>query len=240
MGRRLLVSNRLCIKEVMMKTAVAYTRVSSAEQGRSGLGLEAQEAAIRSFAEREEVQITSWYREIESAKRVSDTLAKRPQLAAALREARNSKVKIFISRLDRLSRDVHFISGLMREREGVPFVVCELGLSVDAFTLHLFASLAEKERELISQRTRAALCALKSRGKKLGGPQLPKARSVHMARAVMRAQEIKAPLLKGIAAGISLRAMARRLKNAGCTTSRGSEWTATAVSRAINRLGLKR
>jgi DNA invertase Pin-like site-specific DNA recombinase len=224
----------------MMETAVAYIRVSSAEQGRSGLGLEAQEAAIRRFAEREEIEITSWYREIESAKRVSDTLAKRPQLAAALKEARDSKVKICISRLDRLSRDVHFISGLMREREGAPFICCELGLNVDRFTLHLFASLAEKERELISQRTRAALCALKVRGIKLGGPQLPKARSVHMARAVMRAEEIKGPLLKGLAAGISLRGIARRLTNAGSTTSRGSEWTATAVSRAINRLGLKR
>ena len=114
----------------MIKTAVAYTRVSSAEQGRSGLGLEAQEAAIRRFAEREGIEITSWYREIESAKRVSDTLAKRPQLAAALKEARDSKVKIFISRLDRLSRDVHFISGLMREREG-DLLVDDIEISAD-------------------------------------------------------------------------------------------------------------
>ena len=206
----------------------------------SGLGLEAQEAAIRRFAERENIEIVGWYREVESAKRVADTLAKRPQLAAALTEARNRKVKIFISRLDRLSRDVHFISGLMRERDGVPFVVCELGLSVDAFTLHLFASLAEKERELISQRTRAALGALQARGKKLGGPQLTKARSVHVARALTRAEAIRIPLLRGISAGVTLRGMARRLTNAGFTTSRGSSWTATAVSRAIDRLGIKR
>jgi DNA invertase Pin-like site-specific DNA recombinase len=149
-----------------MKTAVAYTRVSTREQGRSGLGLEAQRAAILAFAEREQITLTGWFSEVESAKRVSDTLAERPQLRAALEASQAAGATVLVSKLDRLSRDVHFISGLMAHR--VPFLVAELGPDVDPFMLHLFAALAEKERAMISQRTRAALAALKARGVALG------------------------------------------------------------------------
>lgn len=153
-----------------MKTAVAYTRVSTAEQGRSGLGLEAQRAAITVFAEREGIAIQAWYAEVQSGKRVSDTLAERPQLAAALEASKTSGGPVLVSKLDRLSRDVHFISGLMVHK--VHFTVVELGPDVDPFMLHLFAALAEKERAMISQRTKAALAALKARGVKLG-PKRP-------------------------------------------------------------------
>lgn len=149
-----------------MKTAVAYTRVSTAEQKRSGLGLEAQEAAIRAFAEREGITVCAWFSEAQSGKRVSDTLAERPQLSAALEASKTTGAPVLVSKLDRLSRDVHFISGLMTHK--VPFLVAELGADVDPFMLHLFAALAEKERALISQRTKAALAALKARGVKLG------------------------------------------------------------------------
>ena len=152
------------------KTAIAYIRVSTAEQGRSGLGLEAQRTAIEAFAEREQITITGWLSEVQSGKRISDTLAERPQLAAALEASRASGAMILVSKLDRLSRDVHFISGLMAHK--VPFLVCELGADVDPFMLHLFAALAEKERAMISQRTKAALAALKARGVKLG-PKRP-------------------------------------------------------------------
>lgn len=153
-----------------MRTAVGYTRVSTAEQGRSGLGLEAQRAAIEVFAAREQIAITAWFSECQSGKRVSDTLAERPQLCAALEASKAAGGPVLVSKLDRLSRDVHFISGLMARR--TPFLVAELGADVDPFMLHLFAALAEKERAMISQRTKAALAALKARGVKLG-PKRP-------------------------------------------------------------------
>lgn len=149
-----------------MKTAVAYTRVSTQEQKRSGLGLEAQEAAIKAFAEREGIAITAWFSEAESGKRVSDTLSERPQLCAALEASKAAGGPVLVSKLDRLSRDVHFISGLMVHK--VPFLVAELGADVEPFMLHIFAALAEKERAMISQRTKAALAALKAKGVKLG------------------------------------------------------------------------
>src|ERR1700675_660521 len=126
-----------------MKTAVAYTRVSSREQGKSGLGLEAQRAAINAFAAREGITVAEFYTEVESGKTVSDTLAERPTLAAALNAANLLDCPIIVSKLDRLSRDVHFVSGLMVQR--VEFVVFELGRNQDPFMLHLFAALAEKE-----------------------------------------------------------------------------------------------
>ena len=153
-----------------MKAAVAYTRVSTREQGKSGLGLEAQRAAITAFAEREQITVTGWFSEVESGKRVSDTLAERPQLRAALEASKAAGASVLVSKLDRLSRDVHFISGLMVHK--VHFTVAELGPDVDPFMLHLFAALAEKERAMISQRTKAALAALKARGVKLG-PKRP-------------------------------------------------------------------
>ena len=152
-----------------MTQAIGYCRVSTAEQGKSGLGLDAQGTAIRAFAAREGFHIDFWFTEVQSGKRVSDTLDERPQLQAALKLGKSLKCPILVSRLDRLSRDVHFISGLMVQR--VEFIACELGRVADPFMLHLFAALAEKERAMISQRTKAALAALKARGVKLGSPR---------------------------------------------------------------------
>ena len=151
-----------------MSNAIGYVRVSTAEQGKSGLGLEAQRAAIEAFAAREGMAVTEWFSEVQSGKRVSDTLDDRPQLQRALALSKAQKSPILVSKLDRLSRDVHFISGLMIHK--VEFMVAELGPDVDPFTLHIFAALAEKERDLISQRTKAALAALKAKGVKLGCP----------------------------------------------------------------------
>jgi DNA invertase Pin-like site-specific DNA recombinase len=108
--------------------------------------------------------------EVETGKG-SDALDRRPQLAAALHEARKQRCSVGVAKLDRLSRDVHFISGLMAHR--VPFVVAELGPDVHPFILHLFAALAEKERAMIAARTKAALAAVKARGVTLGGPKGP-------------------------------------------------------------------
>ena len=138
----------------------AYERVSTAVQGKSGLGLEAQREAIARFATQEGIQIVDTFTEVETAK--GDTLARRPKLAAALKAARKIKAPVVVAKLDRLSRDVHFISGLMTER--VPFIVAELGADTDPFMLHIYAALAEKERRLISERTKSGLAAAKRRG----------------------------------------------------------------------------
>jgi len=149
-------------------SAIAYYRVSTARQGKSGLGIEAQKVAVQRFAEAEGLDVLAEHIEVETGKG-ADALDRRPQLAAALAQARKQKCPILVAKLDRLSRDVHFISGLMAHR--VPFIVAELGADADPFMLHLYAALAEKERALISQRTRAALAAKKAQGVKLGNPR---------------------------------------------------------------------
>ena len=149
-----------------MKPAVAYIRVSTQKQGRSGLGLEAQQAALARFAEAEGLAFAETYQEVETAKG-DNALERRPQLAAAIKPARKLRAPIVVAKLCRLSRDVHFVSGLMAHK--VRFIVTELGADADPFMLHIYAALAEKERRLISQRTREALQAAKQKGVKLGG-----------------------------------------------------------------------
>src|SRR3954453_7631268 len=148
-----------------MTAAIAYYRVSTARQGKSGLGIEAQKAAIQRFAEAEGIEVLAEHVEVETGKG-ADALDRRPQLAAALAQARKAKCPVIVAKLDRLSRDVAFISGLMAQR--VPFVVAELGADVDPFMIHIYAALAEKERKLISERTRAALAYKKAQGALLG------------------------------------------------------------------------
>jgi DNA invertase Pin-like site-specific DNA recombinase len=223
--------------------AVAYTRVSSREQGKSGLGLEAQAAAIRAFAAREHIEVLQWFREVETAKRVSDTLTRRPQLNAALRAARAVRGPVLVSKLDRLSRDVHFVSGLMAER--VEFIVTELGRQADPFVLHLFAALAEKERQLISERTKAGLAAAKARGVKLGNPKLGRVSRRHTAawrREERDRAQAHAKKLRGVIRQVqreghtSLRAIAGRLNDLGVPSARGGTWSAMTVSRLLARI----
>ena len=128
-----------------MKSIVAYIRVSTTSQGRSGLGIESQREALTRFAKEVGFDIVTEFVEVETGKG-SDALDRRPQLAAALAKARAMRCPVVVAKLDRLSRDVHFISGLMAHR--VPFVVSELGPDVDPFVLHLYAALAEKARAL--------------------------------------------------------------------------------------------
>src|SRR6187551_1473559 len=150
-----------------MDSVVAYLRVSTQRQQRSGLGLEAQRATIVRFAEAEGLSVIGEYLEAETGKG-ADALDRRPQLAAALAAAKSAKCSVVVSKLDRLSRDVAFVAGLMAQR--VPFIVAELGRDADPFMLHLYAALAEKERRLISERTKAALAVRKASGARLGNP----------------------------------------------------------------------
>jgi DNA invertase Pin-like site-specific DNA recombinase len=149
----------------MSIATVAYVRVSTAGQERSGPGLDAQRAAIEDFAAREGLSVEEWFMEAESGSG-SDALEKRLQLGAAIAAARKRRAPVLVAKLDRLSRDVHFISGLMAHR--VEFIVTSLGRQADPFILHLYAALTEKERTLISERTKAGLQAAKRRGQRLG------------------------------------------------------------------------
>jgi DNA invertase Pin-like site-specific DNA recombinase len=148
-----------------MKDAVGYLRVSTQEQGRSGLSLAAQRFDIEHFGNREGFSITSWYQDIQTGAG-KDALLLRPGLAAALEEARAARCPLIVSRLDRLSRNVHFITGLMEHK--VHFIVALFGRDVDDFTLHIYASIAEQERKMIAERVRAAALIAKSEGKKFG------------------------------------------------------------------------
>jgi DNA invertase Pin-like site-specific DNA recombinase len=227
----------------MVKQFVSYIRVSTAQQGRSGLGLEAQREAIARFAEAEGATIVAEYLEIESGKG-SDALATRPKLALALADARRRRCPVVVGKLDRLSRDVHFISGLMAH--GVPFLVAELGSDVDPFVLHLYAALGQKERALISRRTKDALAAAKARGVKLGGDAknlLPHVAKGNAASAVVRSERADAhardvaPMVRELqSSGMSLRLVAVELSGRGYHTPRGgTNWTAAAVQRVLAR-----
>ena len=141
-----------------MQPVVAYFRDSTERQGRSGLGLEAQAERCAAFAAQNGFAVAAAFTEVETGKG-SDALDRRPQLAAALAAAKRLRCPVLVAKLDRLSRDVHFIAGLMAQR--VPFLVAELGPDVDPFMLHVYAALAEKERRMVSERTRAALAVHK-------------------------------------------------------------------------------
>src|SRR6188508_3550675 len=155
-----------------MSPLIAYYRVSTRKQGRSGLGLAAQRSAVAAFAQAERFTVIAEFTEVETGKS-SDALDRRPELKAALKAAKKAKCEVAVAKLDRLSRDVAFIASLMAQR--VPFIVCALGRNVDPFTLHIYAALAEQERRMISRRTTEALQAAKERGVKLGNPAQAKA-----------------------------------------------------------------
>jgi DNA invertase Pin-like site-specific DNA recombinase len=219
------------------KPLIAYVRVSTAQQGRSGLGLEAQKEALERFAAAEGFTLSRVFVEVETGKG-ADALERRPQLAAALSEARRQRCSVAVAKLDRLSRDVHFISGLMAHR--VPFVVAELGADVDPFILHLFAALAEKERAMISTRTKAALAAAKARGVVLGGPKLAKARMSAVASIKALADQHASnvvPVIHEIqrAGATSLHQIADALNARGVTTARGGRWYASSVRNLLQR-----
>ena len=216
---------------VEMPAIVAYYRVSTHKQGRSGLGLEAQRKAIAAFAAAERFDIAGEYTEIETGKG-ADALSRRPQLKAALKAAKGVKCAVAIAKLDRLSRDVAFIAGLMSQR--VPFIVTALGKDVDPFTLHLYAALAEQERRMISQRTAAGLQAAKERGVKLGNQRIA---DDNKAAAAARDAILK-PVLKKLI-GSSTRVIAKELTNREVATpSGGKNWNPMTVLRAMRRLGL--
>src|ERR1700687_3310382 len=219
------------------RSIITYIRVSSAQQGRSGLGIEAQRETLRHFAEAEGFEVAREFVEVETGKG-ADALARSPQLRAALATARKQRAYVAVAKLDRLSRDVHFISGLMAHK--VPFLVAELGPDVDPFVLHLFAALAEKERALISTRTRQALAAAKVRGVTLGNPKLYVARKNAVEAVKVEADRFAANVLPIIreaqkAGATTLSEIAAALNARGIATARGGQWHAKSVSNILER-----
>ena len=207
---------------------VSYLRVSTDKQGKNGYGLDAQRKAVEDYLNGGRWKLVGEFVEIESGKR-SD----RPELEKALVACKKQKATLVIAKLDRLSRNVHFISGLM-ERE-VDFVACDLP-SANAFMLHIYAAVAQEERRMISERTRAGLAAAKARGVVLGCPRFPELNAARRAAAIERAQAI-APVLSEFA-GLSARAAAAELNARKIETPNGARWSSKTVVRARERLGL--
>jgi DNA invertase Pin-like site-specific DNA recombinase len=211
--------------------AIAYLRVSTERQGRSGLGLEGQRIAVTRYAVALGLTLVGEYVEVETGKG-SKALAKRPQLRAALDEAKRTKAKLVLAKLDRLARNVHFISGLMET--GVDFAVADMP-NADRFQLHLFAALAEKEAEIVSQRTKAALAAAKERGTVLG-----RNGKVLAAQNKAKALEQLAPLAPVIldmrARGLKMRQMVAELNERGIKSPAQGQWHLANLHRALRRL----
>jgi DNA invertase Pin-like site-specific DNA recombinase len=217
---------------------ISYLRVSTDKQGRAGLGIDAQREAIARFATAEGLELLAEHVEVETGKG-ADALDRRPVLAQALAQARKAKAAVCVAKLDRLSRDVAFISGLMVQR--VPFIVAELGADCDPFMLHIYAALAEKERALISERTKAALARRKAQGVRLGNPtnlQAAAEKGAATKRAMADAFAANVlPILRDIQATgrTSLRAIAAELERRGVRTARGGAWSAAAVRSVLLR-----
>jgi DNA invertase Pin-like site-specific DNA recombinase len=215
-----------------MKHAIALTRVSTSEQGKSGLGLAAQEAAIRSFANAEGFEVVEVVEEVASGKL---GLADREGLRKALAKAKKLKCPVIVSKLDRLSRDVAFISGLMSK--GVPFIVAELGSDVDPFVLHLFAALGEKERKMIGSRTKAALAPMVGTGVLGNKTNLAEAQAKGNATNAAKAAAFAAKMLPLIndlkAKAMTLDQIAADLNDRLVPTFNGREWHKSTISRLL-------
>ena len=217
---------------------VAYYRVSTERQGRSGLGLEAQREAVERYLNGGDWKLVAEVTEVESGKRND-----RPKLAEALALCRLHNATLIIAKLDRLARNVHFISGLMES--GVEFVAVDFP-QANRLTVHILAAVAEHERELISTRTKAALAAAKARGKRLGSPGnlsnqaagRERGRAARTARASERAGDIM-PVIRALQSeGLtSLRQIAAALNERGIPAARGGAWSAMQVSRVLERAG---
>lgn len=218
---------------------ISYLRVSTARQGASGLGLEAQREAVSRYLNGGSWSLVQEVMEVESGKRND-----RPQIAEALRLCRLHKATLVIAKLDRLARNVHFISSLMES--GVDFVACDFP-EANRLTVHILAAVAEHEASMISARTKAALKAARARGVALGGQRGGVERMGAMAAkgsvassmvrkaAAAKRREDLLPVIHGLrAAGTtSLRAIAESLNQAGLTSSRGKSWSATQVMRML-------
>ena len=217
-----------------MQKFILYYRVSTKEQGKSGLGLEAQETDLKVFLNQfaeTPFEVIATFTDIQSG---ADN--ERPELVKALDLCRKTGATVLVSKLDRLSRRLSFIATLMEDPK-VSFRVASIPRA-SKMELHLYAMLAEQERDFISARTKAALAALKAKGKKLGGIR-PKTEARNMAvkeKAEGYAQKVAGMVQPMRQAGKTLREIADCLNASGVQTSRGGKWSAAQVMRTLERL----
>lgn len=216
-----------------MKKIISYIRVSTQKQGASGLGLEAQQKAVQEFISSTGNELVAEFVEVESGKKTDQN---RPQLAAAMDACKKHKAVLVVAKLDRLARNVHFISGMMESK--VQFIALDLP-EANQLTLHVMAAFAEHEAKRISERTKAALAVAKSRGVKLGraGPQNLKP-NLDARRAQSQAF---AESLAGLFDSFKLRHLTQRqmvveLNTLGVSSARGGNWTLIQVQRVLHKL----
>jgi len=229
-----------------MKNIIAYYRVSTSQQGKSGLGLEAQQSALEQFALGNSIKIIATYREVESGKK-----ADRPELAKAIFHAKRSKSTLVVAKLDRLARNVAFLSRLMESK--VDFVACD-NPHANRFTIHILAAVAEHEAAMISERTKVALAAAKKRGVKLGSSrpghwkgreEIRQAAAQKASQAAARVHRLAAdeaygdlyPTMQAMREnGQTLRQIASQLNQQGHSTRNGKEWNPSQVMRVLRRV----
>lgn len=220
------------------KQIVTYCRVSTRRQGVSGLGLDAQKAICTQFTEQYGYSIVSEYQEVESGKG-SEALVLRPELARALAHAKKLKVPLLIAKLDRLSRDVAFISGLMSQQ--IRFIAADVGPECEAFHIHILAAFGERERAEISRRTKAALAAKRERGEVLGNlASLPEAQEADRRTQQRRSKQFVEnviPIIRDIKrSGIhSYSGLAKSLNSRGIQSPRGGTWYPETIKRVMSR-----
>lgn len=217
-----------------MKQYVVYLRVSTEEQGKSGLGLEAQQRDIDLFLSNYSdvpYEVLATFTDILSGKN-----ADRPELGKAIALSKKTGAEMLVAKLDRLSRNVAFIANLLEDKR-LTFRVASMP-HADKFSLHIYAALAEQEREFISLRTKAALQAAKGRGTKLGGLRPGTAQRNEGAKAIAdsNAQSVASVVVPLRKAGASLRAIADALNNASMPTPRGGSWGPSQVKYTLDRL----
>jgi len=221
-----------------MRDFVAYYRVSTQRQGTTGLGLEAQRTAVQGFVQGARGRLIGEFEEVESGR-----VAERPKLTQAIQLAGSRRATLVIAKLDRLARNVHFISRLMES--GVEFVAADLP-HANKLTIHIIAAVAEYEREMIAARTKAALHQAKARGVRLGNPNAASQALQASRAAIDRADEFTRAVWpnieRAVAAGVSSpTAIAEMLNRRGVKTQRNRQWTAAGVGNVLaraSRLGL--
>lgn len=213
---------------------IAYFRVSTQKQGASGLGLDAQKEAVSRFLNGGEWELVAEFQEVETGKG-ADALDKRPKLKAALAACRKEGATLIIAKLDRLARNVHFVSGLMESK--VKFVACDMP-EANELTIHIMAAFAEHEAKRISQRTKDALAIAKSRGVVLGRAGAINLRPNVEARQRMAddfAEKLR-PIFKDMKARkLSQRGMVAELNAIGVPAPKGGSWLLSQVQRVIKR-----
>lgn len=218
-----------------MQPAYGLVRVSTSEQGKSGLGLAAQIEAIQAFAKAEGFELVEIITEVASGK---GGVEERPDLQSVLVKAKKLKCPVIVSKLDRLSRDVAFISSLMSR--GVSFIVAELGIDTDPFVLHLYAALSEKERKMIGARTKAALAKLKEQGIQLGNLESlsahrAKGHATNSAKAKEFANKMRPMIQQYRQQGLSLAEIAEKLNMMGVKTMLDGTWSHSTISRLLSK-----